>query len=234
VFALILMLAAALLGACDKHAQDKRDIRAAWDTYVKANQDQRAEEVVRLTAAATFDHYTKLLKTGLEMPAKDVWNLPPTQMGEVLRMRHRFKRSEIAGINGRGYVFLCASRGWVIQDDPTWKVTDIRIAENRATALVYNPEWEAQYARQSRSLMFVPRYRIPGISDKPPRYPLDLVKEDGAWKIDETATQSKQDEELRALAKFVRMSVRDMLMEIEGEETEGVKLPMSVWEPLRK
>ncbi len=231
---LLVLLLTLPLCSCDKHAADKRDVRATWDSYVKANEEHRGTEAAALVTKSTVDHYTKLLRAGLDMPAKDCWNLPPTQMAEVLKMRNRFKRSEIKGVDGKGYLIIAGSRGWNTDNDQEWKLTDIKITDDRAAALIHNPEWESEYARQRALRTLARRARMGSKIEKPPRYPIQLVMEGGGWKIDETSAHARQDQELKELAKESRMSVRDMLMEIEAFTTDQDKIPMSVWEPMKK
>jgi hypothetical protein len=217
--------------ACDKHAAAKREVRSTWDSYVKANSERRGIEVAGLLSKGTIEHYTKLVKAGLDMPAKDCWNLPPTQMYEVLKMRNRFKRSELKGIDGKGYLVISASRGWNNDDDPDWTLTDIKVTEDRASAQIHNAEWEAAYARDRAAGALTRRGRLGWRVEKPPRYPIELTKEGDIWKIDGTSVLPRQDQELRDFAKDSRMSVRDFLMELEAINTDQGKIPFTVWEP---
>ncbi len=232
-FLLVLLLMLPLSG-CDKQAPAKREVRAAWDAYVKANEEHRGQDAAALVTKNTIEHYTKLLKTALDMPAKDVWNLPPTQMSEILKIRNRFKKSEVKGIDGKGYLIIAGSRGWNTDSDPEWTLTDIRINDERASASIYNPEWESEYNKQRALRALARRARMGSRIEKPPRYPVELRKEGEVWKVDETSMHARVDQELKDLAKESRMSVRDMLMEIEGFLTDQEKIPMSVWEPMKK
>ncbi|HMN40181.1 MAG TPA: hypothetical protein PKE29_05000 [Phycisphaerales bacterium] len=228
--AIVLAIAALAFCGCDKRRQDKADASAAWDNYVIANSDRKGPDVADACSKRTLDFYTGLIKTAVEAPAQKVWELPPTQMYEVLKMRHRFKKSELKGINGRGYILLSASRGWITDNDPAWKLTAIKITPDGATATaqIHNPGWESDYAYERSAHRYL---RFGARPEKPPRFPLTLLKEEGVWKIDEPASHAKQDQDIRTLAAQVRMSVRDLLMDIEADQTENDRLPMSVWDP---
>ena len=231
ILALVILLP---LTCCDKQPPDKRAIAAAWDNFVKANDEHNGAAAAALVSKGTIDHYTKLLKVGLDAPAKQCWELRPTEMAEVLKMRNRFTRTELKSIDGKGYVLIKASRGWATDDDDTWKLTDIQITEGKATAMIYNPEVEAAFAKE-KSLGILSRRRTFGPKpEKPPRYPLALVKEVENWKIDETSTHAAQDEEIKSMARETRMSVRDFLMAVEEFNADSDKLSMSIWEPMKK
>lgn len=233
LFILVLLLMLPLTG-CDKQAPAKREVRAAWDAYVKANEELRGQDAAALLSKNTHDHYTKLLKNALDMPAKQCWELPPTQMYEICKIRNRFKKSEVKGIDGKGYLIISGTRGWNTDDDPGWSLTNIRINDTRATAEIYHPEWESEYNQQRVARALSRRARLGSRIDKPPRYPIELAKEGDAWKIDETSAHARQDQELRDLAKESRMSVRDFIMELEAMNTDQDKLPFTVWEPMKK
>jgi len=221
-----------LVSGCDKHAQDKKLISDAWDSYHNGNVDHKGDQVAKVLSQKSMDRYTRLLKIALEAPKTKTLDLPPSDMEEVLKMRHRLKRSEYRNIDGKAYLILATNKGFYEDDDPTWKLTEIKIAADRGTATVYNPEWEkaANSSGFARSLTGS-RYRAAGIGldQKPPRYSVDLVKEGGDWKIDEPSMIEWWDKRRRAEAKEARMSMRDFLMAEEMERT-GEDVPMSIWD----
>jgi hypothetical protein len=237
----VVALLAVALGGCDKHSLEKQAINATWDKLAAA---QTGAQQADLLSKSTIDYYTRVIKNALDSPAKDVLSYPPNDQRIILRIRHRCKRSELRTINGRGLVILEAERGWDGEnaiDPEEWSLTNIRVAEDangvatgRATAEIYNPDWEAEYRSSSfaRSLSRSSR-RLTQAVEKPPRYPIDFVNEGGEWKIDEIAAFTQVDKEITDTAKKLKMSVKDFLERLE-EDQSGEPVPKDIWGPMKK
>lgn len=222
------------LAGCDKHVKDKAEIRSAYDQYQQGQMDANGTAVAAVFTQRTFDHYAKLVKIGMDAKAQDVWNLPPSDMYEVLRMRSRAKRSQLKLLNGRDYVLLATKEGWWSGGEPGWKIVEIKVTGTTAVGTVRHPEWEAEYKQQQVAGMLSRRARRSmGALDKPFSYNCQFVKEDGAWKVDETSMFPEFNRWLTEAAKESRRSVRDFLMMLESEERDQ-KLPMSIWDPMKK
>lgn len=110
----------------------------------------------------------------------------------------------------------------------------ITVTGTSAVGSIHHPEWEAEYKKQQVAGVLSRRARrYMDKVDKPYTYTCQFIKEDGAWKIDETSMFPEYSRALTEAAKESRKSVRDFLMMMESEET-GVNLKMSVWDPMKK
>lgn len=222
------------LVGCDKHAKDKAEIRAAFLQYQQGSTNNDGVSVAAVYSQRTFDHYTKLVKLGMDAKAQDVWGLPPSDMYEVLKMRSRAKRSQLKLLNGRDYVMFSTKEGWNSGIDDGWKVVEVRVTGSSAIGTIRHPEWEAEYKQQQVAGALSRRARrYMDRVDKPYTYACQFVKEDGKWKMEETSMSSENDRILTEAAKEMRKSVRDLLMMVESEET-GNDLKMSIWDPMKK
>ena len=221
------------LAACDKYAGDKSEIHALWDEWDRVNAEKDGAAALQVYSASTFEWYGALLKKAMDAPAKEVWSLSPTEMNEVLIIRHRGKRKDLKGLDGRGYVKHATSQGWYAGHEGTWAIKDIKVVSDWAEAKFVDAEWADAYRQQRVDELLSRRGRGRGGVDKPPEYTVKFVREGGRWRLDEVSMHQAWDDMIADFAKQERKSVRDILMLLEEEDSEQ-DVKMTVWEPMKK
>lgn len=231
----LVVLAACLPLAGCKEKPEQQAVRQAWETYQTAIENLDGQTVAKHCSASTHAHYDRLIKAGLDMPAQQVWGLRPLDMREVLMMRNRATRSQLKGYTGKGYIIYSTTQGWNLGggDETEWEFRDIKVTGNAATARMVeviprNLVMDlAGLSRRARLRAAARRERR-----EPRSYTLSFVREDEVWKFDETTLHERFNNELTLAAKQYRMPVREMLMELESDES-GKEVTMKTWEPMR-
>lgn len=233
--ALLLGILCLGLSAC-KEKPEQQAVRQAWDAYSSAIESADGPTVAKHSSDSTLKYYERLLKTGLEMPAQQVWALPPIEMREVLMMRNRATRSQLKGYTGKGYIIYSTNQGWNLGggDDTEWEFRDIKVTGDKATARMVeviprNIAMDLAGLSRRASLRAAARRER---KREPRSYALSFVKEEQVWKFDETTLHPRFNNEITLAAKQFRMPVREMLMDIESEES-GKDVSMKTWDPMR-
>jgi hypothetical protein len=168
--------------------------------------------ILPLYTIQTFEHYDSLLKIGLDGTADQVRRLEPFDRMEVLRMRVKAKRSELAHLTGRQYVEFATSRKWYAQTDPDaddGELQNLQFGIDCATAEIPIKELKTRV-----------RFRF--------------MKENGQWKYDEPTTFQEMDLVLRKLADSEGIAESELVIGILEDELQMEEIPDSAWQPMPK
>lgn len=206
-FVLTLGLLASLihLPACDQ--AEAAEVRATYDQINAAFNASDGKTVVSLLNQKSidqYDRYTQLARTGTREQIKA---LPAAERSEIVTIRHRLTRSELEGLDGRGYIILATGRGWYAagEYEEPMELGKIRFQGSSATADIL-------------------------IDGKPSGYYYDFDLIDGVWKLDWVRIDEFINWQIAAQAELSHMSEDAVIMQIESEQS-GKKVPASIWDP---
>lgn len=235
---LLLALLLLPLAGCDARAKDKEAIRLTWTTMKQGCDGSDGAAVVKSLTRESIEHYGRVHKMVLDMSETDLLKQPPTTIGEVIEVRCKATRKDIQKLDGAGYIAFAVSKGWWAGSLEELEITDIRVAGDFAEASMYFPEWEKEYrSEQWSNALGGRRTRRLGLGgsgvDKPPRYAVRFVKEQTGWKFDELSMLPHWDKQMYEMAKLERMHIRPFI-EASLEEEEGIEVPKSAWQPMKK
>lgn len=216
--------------ACDKHAQEKKDIRAVYDAYNQTAENNDGPGQAKVLSANTLAHYDRLVKLGLSGKSADVMALPLCEQREILIMRNRATRKQLQGYSGKGYAIYATNQGWWSGfGDDEWKLRSIKVNGDAADARIVEDIPTYTIRPSFRSSL---RASARASRKKPREFPVRFVREGTEWKIDETTLFPRMNEEIAAAAKSYRMSHRDFLMAWEEDES-GKEVTFQIWDPMK-
>ena len=234
------------LAGCDQTAADKKLIQVAWDRMKAACEGRDGQAALKVYNQATFEHYGKVVKLGVDGDYGAVLTQPPTTVAEILAMRTDATRGMLEKLDGKGYVALAVDRGWWEESLDGLSIKNVKVAGDFATATMHYPELEKAYRAQRFERSLLPgggsfgsrrlgvRVRASGQRmEKPPEYAVKFVKEADGWKFDELSMLPHWDREINDECNAARMAMRDYMMEMYARDDED-KLPMSIWQPMPK
>jgi hypothetical protein len=203
--ALALLLFTLHLPACDRaQAEEVRDaydqINAAFD----ANDGKTVVALLNQKSIDQYDRYTELARTGTRDQIKA---LPAAERSEIVMIRHRLTRSELQGLDGRGWLVLATSRGWYasVSGEEPLRLGRIRFQGSSATAEILID------------------HRLSGYY-----YDFDLI--DGVWKLDWVRVDELTNRRIAAEAELSHTSEDNVILRWESDAS-GEKVPLSIWDP---
>ncbi len=182
-------------------------VNGAYNAYEMAGVNRDAEGAVRVLTRASLDAYVPLIKVALDGKEEEVRALPPSARLEVLQMRARGTRAQLAKLDGPGYVRMATAAGWYSHTAPE---NPLKLEE-----LKVHGDWAVGKDRWGDRLTV--RYYF--------------LKEEGAWKLDEVRAFSEQTPAIEAAAREAEMTVDELLLAIL-EDLTGVPPPESIWKPM--
>lgn len=208
---LLTALISFVLAGCEQRTQDKAQIKRVFADFETCNNSSDGPGAVAALASDTLDRYGELVKLALNGTPEQVRALGPMEMYEIVIMRFRGSRAELAKLDGPGYVDFAVSRGWWVipaEDRSADTLEDIAFkGPNEASAMLVSDGERTQI-----------RVRF--------------VKEDGAWKLDEFSQAAGIDKNIRRAAREEGMSQSEFIV-AELEERLGKDIPGTVWEPMK-
>lgn len=206
------LLALALAGCEDPHAEDKTAIRAAVKQLDDANEACDGEAAVAVMSSAALDQYSQIVQLALNGTEREVRGLKPTDLGQVIALRHRMTRKELEGMDGRAYQAFATSACWYSG---------------------YGEEYA--WATSMGAIRVVGDYAYVDIVDDRGRktgYEGRFEREGGAWKINEFSFHPHTDALLYEDAEFEGMSIEELLIWME-EDDSGEPVGEEIWQPMR-
>jgi hypothetical protein len=210
---LLCLLSIAPAGCEDPHAEDKEAIRAALRQLDQANEDCDGAAAVAVMSSRGLDEYTRLVKLALDGSKTDVQGLSPSEMSQVVQLRHRLTRQQLEKMDGRAYQEHATSDCWYALDLDEAGGYESGIGSISVSGEVaYAEVLEADGTKSGVQAHF--------------------EREDGVWKVNEFSFQRVWDDELRELAAENDLSIPEMVVLFEQWET-GEQIRNSIWEPLR-
>jgi hypothetical protein len=207
---LLVLLGALLLVGCDRHAADKAQIRQTHASVNACNDNSDGAGMLPLMTEKSFAYYDRLRQIALDGAADKVRGLDPADRLEVLTVRARAKRADIAKLDGRGYVKFCTAQGFYAtapEDRGTSTLRSFKFGNDTATAEMVEDE-------------------------EPTGIRLRFVREEGAWKVDEEHNMTELSRFLERSAAKAGVST-DRICEMILEEKLDGEVPQSVWQPMK-
>ncbi len=199
------------LAGCDARAADKEEISAIYDQLDQCNNNKDGTGVLTVFTKASFPRYEPLIKIALDGTPEQVRALPPTDRTEVLRMRLRATRAELAGLNGMEYTRFATGRGWYVSPDGGQVQSTLTRFRFNKTATEATAELVSDGERSGMRFRF--------------------IKEDDYWKYDEPFAIELYDRDLRRAARDEGVSEEQFILDLLEEEI-GKEVPATVWEPM--
>jgi hypothetical protein len=199
-----------LLPGCDARAADKEEIEQVYADLDRCNNSKNGAAALEIFTKESFAEYDRLLKIGLDGTAEEVKALGPVQQLEVMRMRVRAKRSDVAGKSGREYVEFATSRGWYVappEDHTMELLKKFRFAQDGSATAEVISDGDSTGVR------------------------LRFVKQEERWRFDEVYANKQWDAVLRRAAREEGLSEDELLLEILSDEVKQ-EIPDSVWQPM--
>jgi hypothetical protein len=195
-------------GGCDARARDKQDMTRLMADRDICNENSRGTAVLDVYSEGTFKHYDELLKLGLNGAADKVRALGPTDKMEVLRMRLRATRKELARLTGRQYVEFATGHGWYVRGYKSETENGLRKFRFKADEATVD-DGDATGVR------------------------VRFMNEDGRWKLDEPSQFVAGDRFIRRAAREEGATVDDYIID-ELRVEVNKEIPASVWDPMPK
>src|ERR1043165_1555214 len=118
--------------------EEAASVRAAWTRYERALEMKDGAVAASSLTDPSFAFYTNLVRLAVDGTQTEVEPLPPSSLYEVLSMRQRCTRAQLAGMDGRQYVVFATNSGWYVGNDPT-RLEKITVGNNTAAAIVKHP-----------------------------------------------------------------------------------------------
>lgn len=196
-----------VLGGCEQRTEDKRDIKMVMAALDTCNNTSDGKGILEVFNEASIERYGPLVKLALSAKASEIRALGPNEQMEVLRMRCRATKAEVAKMDGRQYVEFATSKGWYVTP-----------RENRTTDTLTDFEFKGDEARA----------RLVS-DDERTGVKLRFVKENGAWRYDEADAMPQYDRHIRAFVKEQGMTMDEW---VEGVLAEELKkdFPKAAWD----
>ena len=122
--------------------------------------------------------------------------------------RNRASAAQLEVLTGEDYLVWTTNEGWFANGDSGWSTAfgTITVKGDFATGVVLQ-------------------------DGKPTGDKVHFLKDDGRWRLDETTMGQHMDQWYRDLAKFEGVSVDDLLVFID-EEDSGKEISDSIWQPM--
>lgn len=207
LLALCIIAAGILCGVgCDnKDAQAIRAMLVQYDTANNSKNGRLAKECVTKSSDA---QYESIRRHALYSDERTVRALGPYIKHQVLMTRNRASAAQLEVLTGEDYLVWTTNEGWFANGDSGWSTAfgKIAVKGDFATGVVLQ-------------------------DDKPTGDKVHFLKEDGRWRLDETTMGQHMDQWYLDLAKFEGVSVDDLLIFIE-EEDSGKEISDSIWQPM--
>lgn len=108
--AAVVLVACLLVPACDEGV--KEDVDLTMSEMRAAAQRRDGEAFANLLAPESFDYYGRLIKLALDGQFRQLDGLTITEKLDVIMMRHRCTRKELAPMDGRGWIVFAVNKGW--------------------------------------------------------------------------------------------------------------------------
>ncbi|HZW09646.1 MAG TPA: hypothetical protein VFF69_07065 [Phycisphaerales bacterium] len=211
VFAGVLCLFMILPAGCeDPQAAEKEAIRAALRQLDDANEARDGAAAVAVMSSRALEEYTRLVKIALDGSKTDVQTLSPLEMLQVIQMRHRMDRRQLAAMDGKAFQEYATGEGWNSGARARWEDTigDISVAGDTAYAEVLGTDGGDS-----------------GVQGH-------FEREEGVWKVNHFSFMRVWDDELRRLALQYDIGLPEMIVRFEEMATLQ-QIRKSIWEPMR-
>lgn len=224
------------LAACDKHAKDKKEIQSSWGAYRDAAKNGDGATAAGLMSKSTIDFYARLVKLAPDATSSQCMALKPTEMVQVADLREHYTRKELANLSGEAYIARSIKEGRWGTYDPTWRLKNIVVSTDgaTATATICDPDAESDY-RQRKLIGTYNRTarRMNRGTDAPPTFPAAFVKVGDIWKYDETVTLADQDKDLMQAARDEGLQLHQY---VAANFTDAIdpKDAVKIWQPMKK
>lgn len=183
-----------ILCACE--SKDAAAVREVYDQYNAALRDKNGDAFLQTIDPANVEHYGQFVAAAKTGTKEQVAALSPIGRGYVLLLRHRLKAAELKDLDGAGFVRLCVQRGWFFMEDEEehFSLGPVRIKTPRASA----------------------ELRINGerTTDR-----LEFVQVEDRWLVNDEALDRAWEKAAAKAARRLGVSVDQLLMEREEEES---------------
>jgi hypothetical protein len=200
-----------ILTGCDARSDDRKEMRAVFARLNECNRAADGDGIVDVFTKSSFARNEELVKLGLDGTASQVKALPPNDMMEVLRMRLRSTRPELARLDGRGYVRYATSNGWYVRPPA-------ELSDETLTGFTFTKD-----AREARAQVVSDGKKVPTR--------IHFIVEDNAWRYDEPEAMGEFDRDMHKWARQERMSIEELVLSLLEDEL-GKEIPSTVWDPM--
>lgn len=201
LFALFATLSA---GGCDKYAQDKEDIRAAYDAYKSAVVTRNASAYRAAVSQGVIEYCDRLLRLARTASRNDTLALPPADRVSVAIVRAGCTRKQIDGFTGATLLDHMVQQGWWSDAKQSDELEAIKVTRSTARGVVKEEGYEP--------------------------YEVGFVKEDSGWKVDAGDGNAQFNRLFRRyVAKEGLNEVR--VVEEMAAEVLGRRVDQRVWDP---
>jgi hypothetical protein len=203
VAALLLSCFPLVLAGCgDNLEQEARD---AWAEYTAAEASRDLETVLKMTDQAYFERLDFLVKMARTGERGRVQRMTPAEKLEIVMMRNRLSKAELATMDGRKWLTKTTTEGWE-NDEGGGNVTLGEIT--------------GKGARKKAQIV------VNGIETK---LTVDLIKTGDQWAIDPTPLEELINIVVRKLA--TSADAENLLIRRWEESSSSKKVLDPIWDP---
>lgn len=211
-----LLLALAAPGCDDASGEIERTLDELRDASLRHN----GEAFASLLAPESFGPYTQLIAQALDATPEQVSGLSISQKVDLVMMRNRMKRKDLAAMDGRAWVVHAVNQGWYEipeQDEEVKKMQTVKVRGNSASVETYYGEWG----------MF-----SGGRNGEPIKDTLGFIKVEDRWLYD-FRRPAELFEVLVTMAAEISHATTDQVLErMEGRQT-GKDVNYDIWKPMK-
>jgi hypothetical protein len=208
VASLLLLLVS--LSGCDQHAMDKMAIKRVLSDFKNANIQSNGKALSGLLTPESFTAYSRVLFIAPAGKKEDILKLTPVEVVEVVRIRARMTRKQLAGMDGLAYQEYATSNGWYTHDEGL---------EDDYRKIVVAPDGLSATAR-----LYDGRVRT--------NHSLEFRKVNGKWLFHEPSVAPFANDSYNMAMQLFGDSMAELaLEEVSGEV--GRELGDEIWQPMK-
>lgn len=202
----VCVLLASVVAGCDQVDRDEiHQVHAAFD---QAMVSRDGEMVVNMLAHPAIEYYKRVLSYAQHATARQVRQSPAIEKFQILMVRQKLTKEEMARLDGRSFVRIIIDEGWFEPNfrRPERTITDIRFkGGNVASAALVLDEFETEL-----------------------RY--GFIRERDQWKVDDTLVDQVYNRLIEQAAAFSNVSEDEFILRwVEG--ASGKPVSDSIWDP---
>lgn len=187
------------------NAEDLAAVRETWARYERALETRDGATVVATLTENSYPYYANLLHVALDGSRAEVEALPLPAKWEVLNMRQRCTRSQLASMDAKQYVAFATDEGWYVGNDAT-PFEKLTSGANRAVGVVKHPS-------ESKTYQFIFR------------------RVNGRWLFDEPSCHGYYADLYDAAARAEGVPPTQHILGMIAEES-GQPIRAGIWDPM--
>jgi hypothetical protein len=198
--AVLLSLVSVLAAGCDDAEQEVRD---TFHQYMAAQSDKDVDTVLALTDPRYIEHLDFVVKMARTGARDRVLQLTPAERVQVVRMRNRLTKPELAALDGKGWLTRTVKEEWRIDEVlDGFELGNVTIKKPRAFAKM-------------------------DMGGFPTELKMEFVKTGDRWVLDPTAIEDLINEFLRKQTSSPEAE-NHFILERERWRT-GNRVPATIW-----